>query len=464
MPPKLPLLTLLSAFSVCVVQTHVAAQGIVIANGGHVVVNGSAGIVINNGGFTNSGTFNAGTGIVFFTGATPATIAGTAPTSFYYLSVNKPGSTLTLLRNAGVTNTLSMDDGNIDLNGLDLDLGTTGIITGERPASRVLGPAGGFLVRSAVLNAPDRVNPGNIGIEITSASNPGLTTVRRGHQSLQLSGGFGIDRFFDITAANNNGNNATLRLHYFDEELGGVAENELGVYAIAVPGEREVLQKLNALNTTENTIETGNATLAGRWVPASNISDPARSSYFTATLPANNRTELNWGTFYEINASRFELQSAADGRSFQTFATVPASGTSTVSHDYTYIDPVELTSRRYYRYKLVFNDGTVQYSQIVSVSMNGYPNSILLVYPNVTRGPVNVRFSSIENQPVKLQVVNLNGDMVAQKEVSATTGLNNISCDISTLPPGSYFVRLVSPSRIWSYRSIPSWLFKIIKQ
>lgn len=269
MMSKLPLCLLLILSSVVSYTQPSAQGGLTITNGGNLVVNGAANIVVNDGGFSNAGAFNAGSGTVTFTGTSVANITGTSPTSFYNFLIDK-SSRIGLLRNIDVINSLTLGNGIIDLNGFDINLGTTGNIIGERPASRVIGPAGGFLIRSVLLTAPVKVNPGNIGVEITTTSNPGLTVIKRGHQPLQLSGGgIGIQRFFDVSAANNTGANSTLRFYYFDEELGSVAENELTVYSLtsSVPGEK--LGMPDGSDPVANYVQVSNMELTARFIPAS---------------------------------------------------------------------------------------------------------------------------------------------------------------------------------------------------
>lgn len=436
------------------------AQGVTIGNGANIVVSGAGNIVVNNGNFSNSGTFSAGTGTVAFTGTSVSGISGTSATSFYNFLMNKAGSAVSLNRTIGVTNTLTMGGGNINLNGFDLDMGNTGSIAGEQPASRVLGSNGGFLIRSQVLNTPNRVNPGNIGVEITTASSPGLTTIKRGHRQIQLDSVFGMQRFFEINAANNVNDNATLRFYYFDEELGGINESELTIYSVspATPGgSPEQVSRTDAVN---NYVEITNAPLMGQMIPASKITDPARASYFTV-VAVNSRALLSWGTQYEINTDHFELERSVDGGNFQRFANVTAAGTTTISNDYTYTDPEILsgpyfgTSPRYYRYKTVFKNGSYRYSEIKSLAPDGYPNHILSVYPNPTTGPVTVRFSSFRNQKVTLQVVDNMGSVVAQQDMNAVIGPNVISCDISNVIRGIYYVRLIN---------IENRAYKILKQ
>lgn len=424
------------------------SQGITIENGANIVVNGSASVVINNGGLNNAGSFQPGDGAVIFLGNTTAFSGGTGTTRFHHLILRKPAAYLNLQGGIEVNNELTMEEGNLDLKGFNLNLGTTGSIVGERPTSRISGPDGGFIIRMADLSAPSAVNPGNIGVAITSAANPGLTIIRRGHQVQQLSGGFGISRFYELEAANGTGLNANLRFSYFDEELGAIAENELGVYSSFNTDAGGVLIPKAEADATANYIQLNNLPELGKFVLASDISDPARTNYFTGELPTDRRTYLTWGTAYEINTNHYELERSADGRDFNQFATVPAAGTANEARDYTYNDPVPVNGVMYYRYKLVFNDGKTRYSKIVSVtSINGYPSDLMRVYPNPVPDILNIRFSSFENKRVTVQVVNSLFQVVAEKEVTAIVGLNTVACDVSKLIKGVYYVRVAGINR-----------------
>lgn len=436
------------------------AQGIVINDGGNIVVNGNASIVINDGHLNNSGTFTPATGTVLFTGTNAVNISGNSTTSFYNLSMDKSGAGITLMQNASVAGALAMVNGNLDLNSYNLDLGTTGSVTGERAVSRILGPAGGFLIRTTQLSSPAAVNPGNIGVSITSSANLGTTIIKRGHEMLQLAGGYSANRFFDIAAAGGTGNNTVLNFSYFDEELNTVAEKELGVYYIPSSAATQTLLTTTAFDSVADNIQVSNAALAGRFVLASNISDPARSSDLVAVLDGD-KADLSWTSFYEINTDHYELERAVDKSYFAKFATITAAGSSSSIHNYTYTDPepvtgpYEVPSPRYYRYKLIFKDGTYRYSNIASVGLVGYNNQILHVYPNPTTGPVTVSFSSNKNQRVVLQVTDNYGNVVSQKQMDAITGPNLISADISGVMPGVYYLRLLN---------IGKNAYKIIKQ
>jgi len=75
---------------------------------------------------------------------------------------------------------LVLNSGNLELNNHTIDLGATGHIAEERNEARITGISGGIIKATVLLNAPRSVNPGNIGVEITSAANLGLTPLQEG--------------------------------------------------------------------------------------------------------------------------------------------------------------------------------------------------------------------------------------------------------------------------------------------
>jgi hypothetical protein len=79
-------------------------------------------------------------------------------------------------------------------------LNNTAYLNNENEISRITGPTGGYVEATATLNAPSLLNPGNLGVYISTAEDPGVTVIRRGHVSQQNSYGDGnsIYRYYDI--------------------------------------------------------------------------------------------------------------------------------------------------------------------------------------------------------------------------------------------------------------------------
>jgi len=425
----------------------VLAQGVVITSGANVVVNGNANLVIADGGLSNAGTFTPGTGTVTFTGtanSTITTIGGTSSLSFYNLAINKTGGSAKLVRNIGVTNNVTMTSGVLDVSAYNLDLGTTGNISGESTVAYITGGTGGVL-RSVTLNAPSAVDPGNVGIEITSAANLGVTTIKRGHQQQVSASGYSIDRYFEITPANNTALNATVKFYYRDAELAGINESELKMWSSADNGVTWNLLGADAQDATNNFVTKSGIQQFNRITLASAVANPLpiQLMSFTAEL-FNSNVYLNWTTSFELNNHHFELEKSVDGRNFSSFAKVIAAGNATgTSHQYNYIDIKPLESGvLYYRLKQVNNDGSFTYSKTILINKGNLSNILVSAYPNPTSGPVHIRFVSDKAAKATLMVTDMKGHVVITKEILTLKGLNEFTQDFSRLAQGTYYVQL----------------------
>jgi hypothetical protein len=225
-------LTMLVAFS----HLDLRAQGLHLTSGINWVVSGSPYLVLNNTGLTNNGNFSADSSTVLFTGdlnTFGSFIGGERPVSFFNLTISKSSNDVQLNNNAVVRGMITMDSGNLQLNRYSIDLGHSGKIIGERNSSCITGVQGGTIKITTVLNAPHAVNPGNIGVELTSDADLGSTVITRGHEQLTNSGGAtSIQRWYDIIPETNANAAAGLRFFYLEGELAGKEKNALTVFSI----------------------------------------------------------------------------------------------------------------------------------------------------------------------------------------------------------------------------------------
>lgn len=431
-----------------IINIGINAQGIIIGNGATLNVNGAGNLVINNGGLSNAGTFTAGTGTVALTGTaqpTSTSLSGTSPLNFYNLSINKTGGSARLLRNTSITNNLLLNNGNIDLNGFDIDLGSTGSLVGESVFSKVVGSSGGSINRTVLLNAPINVNPGNIGIEITSAANLGLTTIKRGQTQQVNNSGFSINRYFDIIPTNNTALNASIKMYYQDTELAGINENELTLWSKPVAS--NVLWTLlgaNAQDTSANWVSKSALDSLNRFTLASRTNNPLSFQLISFSgLLQNNGAQLNWSTLTEVNSKSFEIEKALDGRNFKNIATVLAAGNSNIIRSYGFFDAALLEPSAYYRLKFIKNDGSYIYSSVVFISKGSFNSSFIGMYPNPAREKVMLRFISSTTNSVLLQISNTDGKLVMSKSLEAIKGINTTEYDMNNLPQGFYYFRLI---------------------
>jgi hypothetical protein len=254
------------------------AQGLRIGRGASVVVQGNASLVLNDASFINDGQFSPGNGTVAFTGGerkSNAFIGGGSRTAFNSVLLSRPYSALQLESDVAVGGSLTMSAGNLELNNRRLDLGSSGVIMGEHLNSRITGANGGTVTATAVLNAPKSVNPGNIGVELSSDLQLGLTVITRGHvQQTNSSGQQGIQRYYDVEPAVSTAN-LSVRFHYLEPELDGNNEAELVLWS----GSRSQLTAIGKENSDAAT----------NWLARNNISGMNRFTLGVAdrTLLAN---------------------------------------------------------------------------------------------------------------------------------------------------------------------------------
>jgi len=95
---------------------------------------------------------------------------------------------------------------------------------------------------------------------------------------------------------------------------------------------------------------------------------PVELTSFTAKV-SGGKVQLDWTTATEINNSGFDIERSFDGSTFTSVGFVKGNGTTTEPREYSFIDKFEFkaTQSIYYRLKQFDYDGSVNYSNIISV-------------------------------------------------------------------------------------------------
>lgn len=177
---------------------------------------------------------------------------------------------------------------------------------------------------------------------------------------------------------------------------------------------------------------------------------PVELSFFTGTLNGNN-VELLWRTETEINNYGFDIlrKYAGVGQDDEwiRIGFVEGQGNSNSPKDYLFSDPATARSGKYfYRLKQIDNDGTYEYSNLVSIEIS-VPNKYYLSqnYPNPFNPETRIEFTIPQTQFVSLKVYNILGEFVSEiiNEVKEA-GKYSIIFNASELPSGIYVYRLAT--------------------
>lgn len=144
---------------------------------------------------------------------------------------------------------------------------------------------------------------------------------------------------------------------------------------------------------------------------------------------------LQWSTSSEINNDYFILYRSRDGKIWEQANEQKGAGNSYITRTYRFIDYASFPEYTYYCLKQVDYNGETETSAIVWINSCNQINSSIKVYPNPSKGMVNI--SPLETKPslYSLSVYNSSGAMVYGSKKFRK------SIDLSKFENGRYTLR-----------------------
>lgn len=188
------------------------------------------------------------TGLVRLRGTTLSRIVGN-PINFFNLELDN-STELRLDTRIGINGTLTLTQGNLFLNGNDIDFGERGTLTGETNDKRVYGPSGFLIAREPALSSP--LN--RLGLSMNPTGNFGATTLQRGHEEQDGAGSGSLLRYYKFLPTQ-AGSLTEVHFSYFDNELNGWDESKFGLYT-TTNGGNTWQPKGGTVNTGTNLVTT----------------------------------------------------------------------------------------------------------------------------------------------------------------------------------------------------------------
>ncbi len=165
-----------------------------------------------------------------------------------------------------VNNSVKILNGDLDLNGHNVTLGSSGMLT-ESAGNTVKGSSGKISIATNI-GTPSALNVGGLGAVITASQDLGNTTVERFHSPAIGSGNQGILRRYFINPGQNSGLNATLRLYYDDSESNGLTESGFQIYKSSDGSDNSWSIMGGTVNTTDNYLELNGVSDFSHWTIA----------------------------------------------------------------------------------------------------------------------------------------------------------------------------------------------------
>lgn len=181
--------------------------------------------------------------------------------------------------------------------------------------------------------------------------------------------------------------------------------------------------------------------IAGPGIPSQRIAYapaqvlPVELSDFRLSVQGKS-IQIEWSTASEQNSDFFAVERSADGKEWVEIARQTAGGFSVETHHYHVQDAAPLSGISYYRLRQTDRDGTVQWSESHSVTLQ---TGSALVFPNPASQVLTV---TNDDETATFQLYNATGQEVSTQIRPISSGKGQAQYDVQSLPAGVYYYRV----------------------
>ena len=170
---------------------------------------------------------------------------------------------------------------------------------------------------------------------------------------------------------------------------------------------------------------------------------PIQKFELNAELIDKTKSKVSWNTLNEVNSLKFDIErKIGKNQNWDMIASVPASGNTTVSKNYNYIDQFnETTERIYYRIKQIDQDGASKYTDIKSIQTR-ISNIQIDGFPNPVKDQYQLQIYGKKEEKISMDIVDVLGRLVSREEFTIQKGTNAKNLKFGTFIPGTYFIKV----------------------
>lgn len=436
----------------------VFSQGGLLVDAGNFRIEAGNVVIAGGGDWTNNASVNCVSGsTVNFAGSSLQTIQGTATTAFYNLTVNNSGGGIIMGRDIGISGTILLTQGCIDLKNNIIDLSTTGSISGETENNRIKGTDGfGIEGNGTGTIRATRTDPGGdvagLGLDFTPDAPMGNTIIIRGSERQQGSGSFSANysvfRYYELQPATSSA--ITINKFYY---LGGAGNPELNAHPEA---NLEMFQRVNYGGPTYWEPRTSIVNTGSDYVSATTVDNTVggaiRITLGSTVMPLpielinfsgrcnNEGIGLHWQTASENNNDYFQIEKSPDAKNFFAFIKVPSHGNSNGIQNYYAEDFKPYNEYNYYRLHQFDIDGKDSYSEIISLICNTENNieDILPISPSDNN--VEAIVLGVPGNLYRIKLATVLGRVISNKEIVLTDSRQTVRINDTDLPDGVYYL------------------------
>lgn len=163
--------------------------------------------------------------------------------------------------------------------------------------------------------------------------------------------------------------------------------------------------------------------------------------------PANAKVDLVWNVGMEQGNDYFSVERSIDGVAFESLAQLPSRGDTRRLREYKFSDLRPNSDKNYYRIRQTDIDGQFSYSATIEVGFTSDLSNSIAAYPvPVQSGEqlmVDVNWYSANKS--KLEIRDILGRVLYQKNLGKEELQQSISIDTSSLLEGMYYITISDP-------------------
>jgi hypothetical protein len=430
----------------------------------NVLNDGAGSQITNDGNLYVTGTFNQINGASYSGGAsswlwlegtTPQTIQSDAPLNIARLRIDNAIG-VQLSQDVNISTDLSILSGDLDLNGKNIDLGTTGTLTEDRANNHLVvdktlslseSNQGGYIRVSNRTTTGTLTQIAGLGIHLANA---GTVSIDRYHYEGAGIAGGGVLKNYNITGTPTN---ATMRIEFAADELGGITpDNTFKLFRYN--GTAWVNQGGTWTDAGVDYVQLGGINAFSPWTTGSGSGPlPISLVKFETQRIDNQLVSLTWQTASETNNRGFEVEQSNDGQTFQKVGFVDGNNNSNQIRNYSFL--IANSKAAYYRLKQVDFDEKFSYSPIRFVGADARARAGLVVSPNPTTTRVRLRFEQSASQEVlHLIIYNAQGGLVWEGKGKLADLEAEVNRQLLQQPNGLLYLRLRSQVGVFEQKLV----------
>jgi hypothetical protein len=252
----------------------------------------------------------------------------------------------------------------------------------------------------------------------------------------------------------NRANNTTTGLDIYAQRINGsgtvmwtangvpvgtrTASNQRVPVMIPNDGNRAIIAFLDGRGGTANGSIYASQLLPNGTLPVSLLQFTGRRVDATA--------QLQWDVSGEYGISSYEVQRGSTPTTFAAIGSLRARNEAASRHSYQFTDARPNSGDNYYRLKIMEQDGSFRYSEVVKVSFSAARGMRLSAVPNPTRGQALLQMEGLEKGQYSLLLTDASGRVLLSRSLRVQNTFEQQTLETGHLSSGIYRV-VISNSR-----------------